>query len=94
MSTQTYQDINRGNPIAELLDMIARRGPQMMRQGGCALPREQMQSGKRIDATQRSRIIKLRDEGKTIREISNITGWSHKTCWIYSQPPEVSFTRC
>jgi hypothetical protein len=88
--TQTFQDINRGNPISDLLDMLARRGPQLMRQGGGALSREQVWSGNRLTVSDRQRIRGLYNAGKTLKEISAITGWSMKTCWNHTRPSDVS----
>ena len=79
MSTQTYQDINRSNPIADLLEMIARRGPELMRQGGGALARECMKSQRRTTQTDRDEIVKLHIAGKSLRQIESITGWTNNT---------------
>lgn len=78
----TYQAIDRSNPISDLLDMIARRGPELMRQGGGPLSKEQLWSGRHLDAEERTEIRHLARSGKTDREIAAIVGRSVKTVWM------------
>ncbi len=77
----TYQTITDAGPIGELLAMIERRAPELMRQGGGSLGREQVWSGRHIEREDEVGIRALYREGLTIAEIATKTKWSYKTVW-------------
>lgn len=87
--TSSIQTLDREDPIGDLMAMIARRGPELMRQGGGALPREQLWSGRHLELKDFQEIRRLADEGKSMKEIVKLTGWSAKTVWKYMKPGSV-----
>lgn len=81
----SFQALDRSNPISDLLDMIARRGPELMRQGGGALSREQLWSGKHLAAGELKVIRDHWRRGKSLREIAEVTNRSIKTIWTHTR---------
>ncbi len=81
----SLQAIDRSNPISDLMDMIARRAPELMRQGGGALSKEQLWSGKHLDPGELKLIRAHWRRGKTLREIAEVTNRSIKTIWTHTR---------
>ncbi|MBS0328254.1 MAG: hypothetical protein JSR30_00245 [Proteobacteria bacterium] len=62
--------------MAELLEMIERRAPMLMRQGGGALSKEMR--GRRVTDEARDRIRALYLAGQTYRQIESETGYNSR----------------
>ena len=73
---QTFFDINYRSPAEELLAMIERRAPILLRAGGCALSNERVG---RLSEEARARIAQLASEGHGIAAIVRVTGYPRST---------------
>jgi len=83
MSTHlaSYRTIDDSNGVGALLDMIARRAPVLMRQGGGALRNESEWIYRHLASEDRAEILRLYRAGLSTQEIMAKTGWSYKTVW-------------
>ncbi len=77
----SYRSLEDSSGISALLDMIARRGPELMRQGGGSLTRSPGKALRRTTEEDRDEILRIRKAGATISETAARTGWSYKTVW-------------
>lgn len=74
------RQIDHGGSIADLLMMIERRAPVMMRVGGCGITgSEPPPYAPPLTAEVRSTIADLTRQGKDMREIAAITGCHYST---------------
>lgn len=71
--------LNDADPIAELFDMIARKGPILMRAGGGGLCREDLNSGRKVKESVRRRIIELYTQNRDFDATARQTGVSKST---------------
>jgi len=64
------------SPIERMLDMVARHGPRLMREGGGPLMGECLNSGRRASPETIAMFRKMSAEGLSGAAISRATGWS------------------
>jgi DNA invertase Pin-like site-specific DNA recombinase len=67
------------------LDLIARHGPRLMREGGGALKREVLNSGRPISEETRQQIVVLRREGLSGNACAKLLRVSLVTVWKVSR---------
>lgn len=77
---QTDSDFRDTSVIAQLLDMIERRAPLLMRTGGGGLNVERLEAGKAITPDVVARMNRMAKQGKSIHEIAEKTGYAPCTC--------------
>lgn len=75
MSSYHFATLDGGSPIGELLDLIARKAPYLMRCGGGALPAEKMCRPRKrhkhpLSAQEVYRIQSLRRDGMKLADIA------------------------
>jgi hypothetical protein len=69
----------RGNWVSEMLDMIERLAPGLMREGGGSLQRSIPHSGERIAEAVRGRMRRMAEDGQSLLKIAEATGYSYST---------------
>lgn len=70
----------RGNWVMEMLDMIERLAPALMREGGGSLEQAVAHSGERIPRAVRNQMNRMAAEGQGLLKIASATGYCYSTC--------------
>lgn len=86
-------NLDSDNTVANCLSLIERYAAKTARLGGGACPEEKLNAGRALTTHQKERIVRLRMQGMTPREVAEETGVSEPTICKVSRAAGITSSR-